>query len=277
MKPVNSLTMGYVGIWGAWSNFKLSSSNPADPRNPTVIINCNQCFWANGWNEDSIIDAAKMAGKIVDKCQGRVMLYGFPEFISSDNFDPTTKPAAGSVLAGPDPIPAGMAAGLDGILGTADDIPHPNAGEPGGKYVGYNGGAWTYAAGLAGGSEALGGLSTNYDSDRRKNKAHQLIGYAKGVEPSRGCIFTATQIKGVGIAPIFKSAAGDSGVPALVPSTDAGAIKLFILDSGAGSLALMHIDPSGSIQTAYNGRKSKHGIPYYVNNYLALDSTVPRP
>jgi hypothetical protein len=65
-------------------------------------------------------------------------------------------------------------------------------------------------------------------------------------------------------------------VPVLTPSTDSGAIKLFILDSGAGSLALMHTTPSGTLQGAYVGRKSMFGFPYYVNTYIALDSTPAR-
>jgi hypothetical protein len=250
---------------------------PAVPRIPAVIINGNQCFWTAGWDEENPFDLPNMLGNIADKCHGRVIRGSVTAATSSDNFDPTTKPAAGSVLAGPDPIPAGNIAGPDGIAGTADDIPNPDAGDPGGKYVGYNSGAWTFAAGRAGGSDALGGLSTNYGSTQRANKAHQLMGYAKGVETGKGCIFTATQIKGVGYGTVVKGDASSAGVPALSPSADAGAIKLFILDSGAGSLALMHIDPAGTMRGAYLGRKTNWGAPYYVNNYLALDPAPARP
>jgi hypothetical protein len=104
-----------------------------------------------------------------------------------------------------------------------------------------------------------------------------MIGYAEGEETGKGCIFTATQIKGVGYGPIIKGDASVAGVPALPPSAGAGAIKLFILDSGAGSLALMHIDPTGAMRGAYMGRKTNFGFPYYVNNYLALDPAPPRP
>jgi hypothetical protein len=106
---------------------------------------------------------------------------------------------------------------------------------------------------------------------------HQMIGYAKGTEQGKGCVFTATQIKGEGYAPTFKADASIAGVPALTPSVDTKAIKLLILDSGAGSLALMHADPAGAIQSAYIGRKSVMGVPYYVNNYLTLYSSRPRP
>lgn len=255
----------------------IQSSYPATPGAVAVILNGNQCFWTAGWDEENPLDWPDMIGKIADKCHGRVIRGGATAATSSDNFDPTTQPTAGSVLAGPDPIPTGPIAGSDGVFGTGDDIPNPDAGTAGGKFVGKNSGAWSFTAGLAGGSDALGGLSTNYASPSRANKAHQMIGYAEVEEPSKGCVFTATQIKGTGYAPIVKADASIAGVPALTPSVDAGAIKLFILDSGAGSLALMHIDPTGTMRGAYMGRKTNFGFPYYVNNYLALDPAPPRP
>ena len=243
-----------------------------------VIINGNQCFWNAGWSETNILDLPNMIGNIVDKCHGRVIGATTIAGISSDNYDPTTKPAGGSVLAGPDPIPAGMIAGPDGLVRTADDIPNPDAGTAGGKFIGHTSGpGWEFAAGQASGTDALGGLSTNYGSTERQDKPHQMIGHAIGSEDGKGCIFTATQMKGVGYAPTFMADASASGVPPLTPSTDSSAIQLFILDSGAGSLGLMHIDPSGVIRGAYIGRKSKYGFPYYVNNYLALCPSKPRP
>jgi hypothetical protein len=250
---------------------------PAAPRIPAVVINGNQCFWSLGYKEDSALDVTHIVGKIADKCHGRVIRGSVMAATSSDNFDKTTILAAGSQLAGPDPIPAGKLAGPDGIKGTADDIENDYANTPGGKYIGNNAGTWTFAAGRAGGSDALGGLSTNYASDERADKAHQMMGYAKGLETGKGCIFTATQIKGVGYGTIVKGDASNAGVPALSPSSDAGAIKLFILDSGGGSLALMHIDPAGTMRGAYMGRKTNFGFPYYVNNYLALDPAPARP
>jgi hypothetical protein len=250
---------------------------PAAPRIPAVVINGNQCFWSLGYKEDSALDVTHIVGKIADKCHGRVIRGSVMAATSSDNFDKTTILAAGSQLAGPDPIPAGKLAGPDGIKGTADDIENDYANTPGGKYIGNNAGTWTFAAGRAGGSDALGGLSTNYASDERADKAHQMMGYAKGLETGKGCIFTATQIKGVGYGTIVKGDASSAGVPALSPSSDAGAIKLFILDSGGGSLALMHIDPAGTMRGAYMGRKTNFGFPYYVNNYLALDPAPARP
>ncbi len=271
MKAFDAFSGGHSGIEMAYAGL------PAVPRIPAVIINGNQCFWTAGWDESNEFDIPHMLFNIADKCHGRVIRGSVTAPISSDNFDRTTKPAAGSPLAGPDPIPAGLVAGPDGISGTADDIPNPDAGDAGGKYAGHNAGAWVFSAGQAGGADALGGLSTNYASVDRQNKAHQMIGYAKGLEPGKGCIFTATQIKGVGNAPAFKADAHASGVPALSPSADPGAIKLFILDSGMGSLALMHIDPSGNMRKAYMGRKTVWGVPYYVNNYLALDPEPSRP
>lgn len=244
---------------------------------PAVIINGNQCFWSTGWDESKAVDLLQMIGNIADKCHGRLIQASVSSPVSSDNIDPTTKPAAGSVLAGPDPIPSGTIAGPDGVIGTADDIANPDAGSAGGKYVSGSSGAWRFAVGRAIGTDALGGLSTNYASPLRADKAHQMIGYAEGAEQGQGSIFTATQIKGVGYATIFKEDASASGVAALSPSADAGAIELFILDSGAGSLALMHTDPDGILRGAYIGRKSKLGIPYYVNNYIALDSERARP
>lgn len=271
MTAFDALAGSHTGIQMAYLGL------PSVPRIPAVLINGNQCFWTAGWDEKNAFDLPNMIGNIADKCHGRVIRGGVTAATSSDNFDNTTKPAAGSPLAGPDPIPAGTLAGPDGLPGTADDIANPYAGDPGGKYVGNNAGTWTFAAGRAGGSDALGGLSTYYASPERAGEAHQMIGYAKGEETGKGCIFTATQIKGVGYAPIVKSDAATAGVPALTPSADAGAIKLFILDCGAGSLALMHIDPTGTMRGAYMGRKTNFGFPYYVNNYLALDPAPPRP
>jgi len=230
--------------------------------NPAVVINGNQNFWSQGWDESNLIDLAFMEKNIANKCHGRVITGGIIRLISSDNFDATTLPAAGSPLAGPDPIP-----------GTAN---------PGGKYVGWiknpqGGGSWDFAAGQAEGWRAMGGLSTFYASPLRADKAHQMVGYAKVTETGKGVVFTATQIKGVGAAPAFAAEAKLSGVPPLVPSTDPNAIKLFILDSGAGSLGLMHKDPSNTLQDVYIGRKSKWGIPYYVNNYLMFYPEYPRP
>ena len=243
-----------------------------------VIINGNQCFWNNGWSENNLLDLPNMIGNIVDRCHGRVIGASTIAAISSDNYDPTTKPANGSVLAGPDPIPAGMIAGPDGLIGTSDDIPNPDAGTPGGKFIAYTAGpGWNFSAGQADGDDALGGLSTYYDNPSRQAIPHQMIGHALGIEQGKGCIFTATEIKGFGYVPTFAAYARTSGVPPLSPSADSAAIQLFILDSGAGSLALMHIDPSGAIRSAYIGRKSKFGFPYYVNNYFALCPTKARP
>lgn len=255
------------GIQGAYS--RIRSNDPA------VLINGNQCFWNAGWDEGNPLHYEHILHEIADRCHGRVITGGTVSSISSDNFDPSTPPAAGSPLAAPDP--QGDFPGLDGIQGTADHITNPNAHDPGGKYVGITAGDWVFAAGQAVGTEAVGGLSADYDSDFRADKKHQMIGYAEVIEPKKGCVFTATQIKGEGTGPIFKSDAIGSGVPALTPSTDAGAIKLLILDSGAGSLALMHINPDGDMQDAFIGRKSELGVPYYVNNYLALYPDAPRP
>jgi hypothetical protein len=173
------------------------------PSTPSVVINGNQCFWTAGWNENSGSDIVNMDSNIADKCHGRAIIAGITAAISSDNFDTTTRPEKESQLAGPDPIPAGLIAGPDGATGTADDIANPDAGDPGGKYVGFNSGIWSFAAGRAVGSEALGGLSTNYSSAERADKAHQMIGCWNALEVGKGCVFTATQIKGVGGAPGF--------------------------------------------------------------------------
>lgn len=265
--------------YDAYSTTKkgIAAAASALPSTPAVVINGNQCFWTAGWDENSAVDLFHMSTNIADKCHGRAIRGGVTAAISSDNFDITIRPAKGSPLAGPDPIPVGLIAGPDGIAGTTDDIANSQAGDPGGKFVGFNSGTWNFAAGRAIGSDALGGLSTNYASSDRADKAHQMIGFWKALEVGKGCVFTATQIKGVGGAPGFAGTASGSEVPVLAPSVDSGAIKLFILDSGAGSLALMHTTPTGTLQGAYIGRKSNFGIPYYVNTYLALDSTPARP
>jgi hypothetical protein len=252
----------------------------------TVLVNGNQCFFTAGYDEGNLLDLPRMFNTIADKCHGRCVYDGVDTTISSDNYDPTTKPAKGSALAGPDPIPSTPAAtpgaGPDGVLGTADDVTNPLAGSAGGKYVGFQTlGPWSFVAGQApkGGSSfyGLGGLSTNYGSLDRADKAHQMIGYAKGEETGKGCVFTATQIRGVGFAPQFKQAAESSGVPALSPSTDVGAIKLFILDSGMGSVGLLHINGSGALKNAFIGRKHRTNAPYHVSDYLAIKAEKPRP
>ena len=96
-------------------------------------------------------------------------------------------------------------------------------------------------------------------------------------EQGKGCVFTATQIYGVGQAPAFAAAAKRSGNKMLSPSVDVLAQELLILDSGGGSLALQHIDPVGNLRKGYIGRKSATGFPYYVNNYVQFWATKPRP
>ena len=214
---------------------------------------------------------------IAERCHGRVILGGVTAAISSDNFDRTTKPAPGSLLAGPDPIPAGMIAGADGVVGTSDDVVNPWAGEPGGKHVSWGDDGWNFSAGRTVGPHGVGGLSTNYNLEQRRSEPHQLVGYANCVEEGQGCIFTATQIKGVGSCETFKDDVVESGVPLLSPSVDTHAVKLFILDSGKGSLDLIHIDPSGNLQADFLGRKDQAGFPYWVNNYIGFDPELPRP
>jgi len=225
---------------------------------PTVILNGNQVFWNAGWDEWTDPQHwPDMFGHIAERCHGRLISNGVTSPVSSDNFDTTTTPAPGSPLAGPDPIP---------------DTDPP---EPGGKYVSHSG-AWNFAAGMADGTDALGGLSTYYDSPERTSEEHQMIGFAEVVEDGKGCVFTATQMKGAGMAPVFKGDAGSSGVPDLTPSVDGDAIQLFILDSGAGSLGLIHRHADGSLQLGYIGRKNATGITFYVPTYLAFRSMPPR-
>ena len=248
---------------------------------PTVMVNGNQCFFRAGYDEiiepDLAWDLAHMLNQIADGCHGRIIIAGATTGISLDNFDNTTKPARGSDLAGPDPIPVGTIAGNDGILGTADDILNPMAGNPGGKFFSLSGTTWNFAAGQATGTDAVGGLSSNYASSVRSDLPHQMVGRAPCGEQGKGCVFTATQIYGVGQALAFAAAAKKSGNQMLNASTDVLAQQLFILDSGDGSLALEHIDPVGNIRKAYIGRKSAIGFPYYVNNYVQFWATKPRP
>jgi hypothetical protein len=242
---------------------------------PTVMINGNQCFFQAGYEEGVNLDLIWMVNQIADRCHGRVIIAGATASISSDNFDNNTQPAPGSDLAGPDPV--GNFAGIDGIHGTADDIPNPRAANPGGKFFSLSDTTWNFAAGQATGTDAIGGLSSNYASSIRSDKAHQMIGRIPCVEQGKGCVFTATQIYGVGQAPAFAAAAKRSGNKMLSPSTDVLAQELLILDSGGGSLALQHIDPVGNLRKAYIGRKSATGFPYYVNNYIQFWATKPRP
>ena len=248
---------------------------------PTVMINGNQCFFRAGYDEikepDLVWDLAHMVEKIADGCHGRLIIAGVVAGISSDNFDSTTKPARGSELAGPDPIPVRAIAGNDGILGTSDDMINPMAGSPGGKFFSLSGSTWNFAAGQAIGIDAVGGLSSNYALSVRSDLPHQMVGRAPCSEQGKGCVFTATQIYGVGQAPAFAAAAKQSGNQMLSPSTDVFAQQLFILDSGDGSLALEHIDPVGNLRNAYIGRKSATGFPYYVNNYVQFWAAKPRP
>lgn len=249
--PFNANTKGTTGIEGV--------ALAVPPSYPTVIVNGNQCFFVAGYDELNPLHWTHMFGNLSEKCHGRLIRSGTTAAISSDNYDPATIPAPGSPLAGPDPLP-----------GTTN---------PGGKFIGYNGaGSWVFAGGQASGaSDALGGLSTNYASTERINEMHQMVGYWPSAEQGKGCVFTATQVKGEGGAPLFKDFSVDSGVPSLSPSADAGAAKLFILDCGAGSLGLMHRDPSNILQDAFIGRKSRFGVPYFVSTYLIFKATTPRP
>jgi hypothetical protein len=63
------------------------------------------------------------------------------------------------------------------------------------------------------------------------------------------------------------------GYPA-VPGVSPAEISLFWND-GSTSIALALKDPSGNIQIPVSGEKN-NGIPFYVNNFLILDSTQPR-
>lgn len=237
---------------------------------PAALINGNQCFFLAGWYESNPLDLPNMIGNIAEKCHGRVIVNGLTAGISSDNFDPTTTPAAGSVLAGPDPLPTPTP--------TPGTTPIPGATpQPGGKFFSTStSGAWNFAAGQATDANALGGLSTNYNSTERQDKAHQMVGFGDTGIAGKGCIFTATEIKGAGLPATFRSEAIHSGVPTLTPSADPMAIKLMILDSGAGSLGLVHSDPSFVPQVDYEGRKSAFGVPYYVSDYVEFYTKLPR-
>jgi hypothetical protein len=221
-----------------------------------MTISGNQSFFTSGLDESSGLDLLEMIGTISDKCHGRLIYKTTTTSLSSDNYDTTTLPAAGSPLAGPDPIP-----------GTQD---------PGGKFVSWNFG-WQFSPGQATtGNRALGGMSTFYASQVRAEKAHQMIGFAEALEDGEGCVFTATQIRGTGLAVNFANDCKASKGPLLPNSVDPLALKLFILDSGAGSVGLIHTDPSGTKRNAYIGRKHEFGVPYYIPTYLSFDSTLPR-
>ena len=252
------------------------------PGFPSVVINGNQCYFANGLLED-LRDMWQTARTIADMTQGRLIVGGVTDSISSDNYDTTTEPARGSPLAGPDVIPwlppDNKLVGPDQVPNTADDIVNPDAGKPGGRFVSYTAGDWEFSPGRATGDEALGGLSSNYDSPLRAATKSQMTGRAPCIEDGKGCVFTATQMTGEGGGELFAYSLSQAGVPKLYssdPPPDADALELLILDSGDGSLATMHQNPAGNMEFDFIGRKSQYGLPYYVNTYLGFYATRPR-
>lgn len=237
----------------------------------TVLINGNQCFFSDGTEERPKWKAAlrylwwegaNLTSKMADKCHGRLVQYGQVNWdISSDEY---VKPSPlGSRLAAPDPIPLWLV--------------------PGGKYVGQAGKDWVFAPqkqNVPGNGattfNALGGLSTYYDSPDRAEQTHQIIGRATLKGDGKGCVFTATQMTGSGLCEDFKKLAEKSGVPKMQGSSRTGYdLELLILDCGTGSVALSHIDPKGTLKNTLWSRK-QYGLPCYVNNYLALEAQTPR-
>lgn len=223
----------------------------------TVVTNGNQVFFSDGWKPSFGLSDANH--KISDKCHGRLIYSGVSSFASSDNTDSTTIPP-GSELAGIEgnyiaqnhygPFMFGM--------GRVPDGPSPWMG--------------------------LGGLSTNYSDQTRANLPQTIVGYAPVLEGGKGIVFTASQpplgggntgFPSGGRAPELAADAHRSGVPAM-PGAPTGRYKLLILDSGRTSVALAHVNPSGTLRVQFSGAKHS-GSPYYVNTYLGFKSTRPRP
>jgi len=208
----------------------------------TVIINGNQCFFADDRNKLF----ASLARDITDKCHGRIVRGGtLDAAVSSDNTDKTTSPK-GSDLAGVE-----------------------------GNYIAQNGNTFQFALGRVpqGSQSAKGGLSTFYASPKRVDREHQMIGYGPGIEQGKGIVFTATQTSGVGKAPEFSADAKNSGVKNLSGS-GVDRFELLILD-GSSSVALVYENASGVQQKIVAG--AKHGGPeYYINTYLLFNCAKPR-
>lgn len=220
---------------------------------------------------DLINPSTSSIALMTDKCHGRIIERSFAGFslASNDHYDSTTNAPGtamrGSVLAGPDPIPSTPPAAGPKHVAQAADV-QPN--QPG---------AWSFAGGRvpAGPVAGLGGLSTNLYDLERANEPTQWIGSAPLDNDGKGCLFTATVIKGEAYIPTFYSAAQSSGVPLLPGSIRPTDLKLFILDSGSSSVALMHRNPDGAWHL--DDRGAKHlGIPYYVNTYGAFSCLKPR-
>ena len=248
-----------------------------------VIINGNQVDFSAG---TSFITAgilsilnwldplpSSSASPMTDKCHGRILTRHSSAFspASNDHYDSTTNAPGtsmrGSVLAGPDPIPSTPPTpGPKHVAQAADIQPIVRPG------------AWSFSGGRvpSGPWAGIGGLSTNLYDRERANEPTQWIGTAPLDNDGKGCVFTATVIKGEAYIPTFYSAAQSSGVPLLPGSIRPTDLKLFILDSGTSSVALMHRNPDGDWHL--DDRGAKHlGIPYYVNTYVAFGCLKPRP
>jgi len=229
----------------------------------TVLINGNQCFFEDGSKETMsfVIKRALTGGKrMSERCHGRLVIQGVLSPASSDNYDTTTTPAPGSHLAAPDPVPG---------------ISPPSRG---GRYIAQNGEEFVFGSGVVphpAFSSAMGGLSTNYDSPFRQNSPHMWVGRAPVLEEGKGVVFTANHMSGGGMGQRFADDAKESGVPTLPGASVPSDLQLFILDSGQGSVALAHIDPSGDIKIVRKGRK-QNGVPFFVNTYLGFYATPPR-
>ena len=242
----------------------------------TVLLNGNQVTFKDGtgsWAAAFIGALGTLGigeGKLMtDICHGRIKERSAGTFSlsSSDNYDSTTTPMAGSVLAGPDPIP-----------GT-------NPPEAGGKYVAQlSDDKWTFAAGVVPDNltqapfvkAALGGLSTYYDNSIRDTEPQQFVGYAPLDNTGKGCVFTASQISGGGHGVSFADDAKKSGVPNLPGGSKPSDLSLLILDSGDTSVAVAHANPAGTLKVIHKGAK-QNGVPYFVNTYLGFYSEPPRP
>ena len=242
----------------------------------TVLLNGNQVTFKDGtgaWAAAFIGALGTLGigeGKLMtDTCHGRIKERSAGTFSlsSSDNYDSTTTPMAGSVLAGPDPIP-----------GT-------NPPQAGGKYIAQlSDNKWSFAAGVVPDNltqapfvkAALGGLSTYYDNPIRDTEPQQFVGYAPLDNTGKGCVFTASQISGGGHGGSLADDAKKSGVPNLPGGSKPSDLSLLILDCGDTSVAVAHVNPADTLNVIDKGAK-QNGVPYFVNTYLGFYSEPPRP
>jgi hypothetical protein len=240
----------------------VASANPA----ATVILNGNLVAFSDNTNEvwsiygwRYFIGAPPDPSRMTDHCFGRLIINGAVSQASCSN--DTDLDSTGRFYKNTQ-IPVNQLAG------------------PSGKYVASNGignNQFAIGYGSKNWSNAMGGLSTNYNSSRHSGDGNQMVGRWRPDKEGKklGIIFTVSEVQGSkGGTPAVASAASQSGVRALSGGAS-GDLELFMLDSGNLAIGLTYMRPDIVLRSAILEKKMA-GDPFYVNTYLMFFSTKSR-